>query len=482
MASRRALTIAQINDVHAYLELHQELFRDGGGDLYRPAGGYARIATLLEAMRREARGGFLLADCGDTLHGTYPAVTTRGQALIPILNRLGIDAMTAHWDFAYGPKTLRQRVSELGYPLLAANVYHEDTGQLAYPSHLVKEVAGLRVGLVGLASNIVDKTMPPSFGKGLRFTDGRRELPTVVEQLRQGEKVDLVILISHLGFPQDMQLLSEVSGVGVCLSGHTHNRLRRPALQGRTIVIQSGSHGSFVGRLDVEVESGRVVDYRHRLIEVSEGIDPDPEVAELVREAMAPFAEQLSQVVGETVSPLHRMATLESPMDNFLLLALQEATGAELAFSNGWRYGAPIVPGEVTLNDLYNITPGNPPVSTVELTGEELWEMLEDNLEKTFSRDPFEQMGGYVKRCLGLRVYFKVENPAGHRIERLFVRGSEVELYRSYHAAFVTVQGVPARFGRNRREHPERAVEAMLAYLKRHSPLQVDTLGTLVLA
>lgn len=71
------------------------------------------------------------------------------------------------------------------------------------------------------------------------------------------ERVDVIVLLSHLGFPQDMKLLSEVQGVDVCLSGHTHNRLERPAMQGRTIVIQSGCHGPFLGRLDLEIQGGR---------------------------------------------------------------------------------------------------------------------------------------------------------------------------------------------------------------------------------
>ena len=98
-----------------------------------------------------------------------------------------------------------------------------------------------------------------------------------------------------------------------------------------------------------------------------------PTVDELIRQALAPYKNDLSEVVGETATALNRGTTLEATMDNFLLQALLESTGAQLAFSNGWRYGAPIVPGKITLNDLYNIIPMNPPVSTVELTGEEIW-------------------------------------------------------------------------------------------------------------
>lgn len=474
----RKLTILQINDTHGYLEPHQECFPGPGGLVYRQAGGFARIAALVKAIRRETEGKVLFCDSGDAFFGTYPAQKSRGGVMVPVLNALGLAAMTAHWEFAYGPQRFRQLASQLHYPVLAINIYDKQTGKLAFPPSKVIEVARLKVGLIGIASNIVDKTMPPSFSKGLRFTLGREELPGTITELRKHRKVDLIVLVSHLGFPQDMKLLGEVPGVDVCLSGHTHNRLYRPALQGKTLVIQSGCHGSFLGRLDIEVRAGRVVGHRHQLIEVGEGVRPDPEVEELVNRAMAPYRKELAETVGVTRTPLNRFTALEATADNFLLQALREHTGAQMVFANGWRFGAPTVPGPVLLNDLFNLVPMNPPVSTVELTGKELVAMLEENLERTYSGDAFEQMGGYVKRSLGITAHIKIENPPGLRIQKLYVGSEEVQSGQVYKVAFLTEQGVPRKYGRNRKDLPRHAVEAMRAYLKRHRPLEAPLRGT----
>lgn len=94
MTSKK-ITIVQINDTHAYLDLHQEMFWEWDRAVYRPVGGYARIATILKEIRVENKGNVLFCDCGDTLHGTYVAIKTQGKALIPILNSLNIAAMTA---------------------------------------------------------------------------------------------------------------------------------------------------------------------------------------------------------------------------------------------------------------------------------------------------------------------------------------------------------------------------------------------------
>jgi sulfur-oxidizing protein SoxB len=480
MANTTSLTVIQLNDSHAYFDLHQEMFWQGGQAVYRPVGGYARIATIVKQSRAANQGRTLFCDCGDTLHGTHPVQKTQGEALIPILNALGLDAMTAHWEFAYGPEAFKQSAAKLNYPMLAINVYDQATNERLFPPYSLKEIGGLRIGLVGIASNIVDKTMPPSFSAGLHFTLGREELPTIINVLHTQEKVDLVVLISHLGFPQDMKLLSEVRGIDVCLSGHTHHRLYTPVLQGETLIIQSGCHGSFLGRLDLEIEGGCVAGYRHQLIEVEANINPDPAVADLVRQAIAPYQEELSPVVGETATALNRATMLETTMDNFLLQALLESTGAQLAFSNGWRYGAPVIPGGVTVNDLYNMIPMNPPISTVELTGEEVVAMLEENLERTFACDPYDQMGGYVKRSLGLNAYIKIENPPGQRVQQVFVGGEQIEPGRHYPTAFVTEQGVAQKYGRNRQQHTERSIEALRAYLARHRPLHAELLGTFV--
>jgi S-sulfosulfanyl-L-cysteine sulfohydrolase len=218
------------------------------------------------------------------------------------------------------------------------------------------------------------------------------------------------------------------------------------------------------------------------LIEVAAEVRPDPEIDDLVRQALAPYREELSTVVGITATDLNRATMLETTMDNFLLQALLDSSGAELAFSNGWRFGAPVIRGEVTMNDLYNIVPMNPPVSTVELTGDEVLAMLEENLDRTFARDPFNQLGGSVKRGLGFNAHIKIENPPGQRIQQVFVGKERLQPNRYYPTAFVTEQGVANKYGRNRQQGSVRAVEVMRSYLARHRPMEAELRGTFVAA
>jgi len=301
----------------------------------------------------------------------------------------------------------RQLAAQLKHPLLASNCYRKDTGELEYSPFTDIERAGVRVGVVGIAATIIDKTMPEHCSEGLRLTLGNEELPGHVRTLREREQVDLVVVLSHLGFPQDVKIASEVAGIDVILSGHTHNPMYEPLLANGATIIQSGCYGSFVGRLDLELDGGRVRVLRHQLIPVDDSIPPDPDMHKVVEKIVAPQRQALSQVVGHTETALNRNTFLEATMDNLLLQAIAEAAHTRIAFSNGWRYGAPIPPGPITVNDLWNMVPPNAPVSMVEFTGREMRLMMEENLEHTLAVDPYEQMGGFAKRCYGVNIYFK---------------------------------------------------------------------------
>jgi hypothetical protein len=118
------------------------------------------------------------------------------------------------------------------------------------------------------------------------------------------------------------------------------------------------------------------------------------------------------------------------------------------------------------------------------MTGEQMRAMMEENLERTFSCDPYAQMGGYVKRCRGVTLCVKLENPAGERVQEFFVGNAPLDPAATYTVAFLTDQGVPRRFGTNRRDLPVRAVEALRTYLGRRDggPVTGDEFPRTVIA
>lgn len=456
------LSIGFINDAHGYLEPHPELFYNKNGEYVKTAGGYARIATIFERIKSENEH-VLFFDGGDTFHGTLPVVSSKGEALIPILNQLGLSGMVGHWDFAYTPEHLVTLAEQLNYPVLAINVFNGD-GTLFLKPYSFIEVGNIKVAVIGICANIIDKTMPDKFSKGIYVTDAMQEINGYVEEVRD-QGADLVILLSHNGFPQDIELLKHTNGIDICLSAHTHNRLYEPVKVNDTLIIQCGCHGSFVGHLKLSVSDHKITHHEYELIEVNEQVASDKSMEQMVNDIMVSYRSLQKQLVGKTETILHRYSTFSSSMDDLLLKAISNAADVKIAFSNGWRYGAPIDKGDITVWDLYNMVPMNPVITTVDMTGQEIIDMLEENFERTFSANPMQQMGGYCKRHIGLQIKFHIENPCGYRIEEILFEGIHLNKQSTYKVAYITQQGVSDKYGSNRIDLEVTTIQALITYL-----------------
>lgn len=460
------LSIGFINDVHGYLEPHPELFYGKDGEYIKTAGGYARIASVFEKIKSENEHA-LFFDGGDTFHGTLLVVASKGEALIPILNQLGFSGMVGHWDFAYNPDHLLTLGRQLNYPILGINVYKEDGTLLLKPYSLI-DVDNQKIAVIGVCANIIDKTMPKIFKQGIYVTDATQEIGNYVKEVKE-LGANLVILLSHNGYPQDIELLKNTTGIDVCLSSHTHNRLYEPVRVNDTIVIQCGCHGSFVGHLKLSISDNKIKHHEYELIEVNDNIASNRNIEKIVEDIMLSYRSLKKQIVGKTDTILHRYSTFSSSMDNLLLKAISKVAGVDIAFSNGWRYGVPIDKGDITIWDLYNMVPMNPVISVVDMTGQEIIDMLEENFERTFSASPIRQMGGYCKRYLGLQINFHIENPYGYRIEEIYHQGEHLNKEKVYKATYITEQGVPDKYGRHRIHLETTAVLALINYLNESS-------------
>lgn len=477
---KKTIGIVQINDTHANLLPHGDLRYTGEGFKVEILGGYPRIMTKIREFRNKHGDNLLVFDNGDTFHGTYESIKSKGEIMIPYLNELGINAMTFHWDSAYTLENLKNLETSLNYPILASNVYYENTKDLMFQPTKILEVNGIKIGVIGVASNIIRKNMPKPFWEGAEFTNGVEESKKYSKLLKE-EGADLIILLSHLGYPQDIELLNQVSGIDICLSGHTHNRIKYVEKVKDAYIIQSGALASSIGYLNLEFEDKKLLNILHEYIVLDETVKEDSEFLNMLNEdaILSKYKTYLDEEIGESKIDLHRGSSFYGTMDYLLLDAMRNTTGLDIAFSNGWRYGGAVEKGKITRRDLYRIVPMDPPIMTAEMTGEELCQMLEDNLEKTFSTDPFGQMGGYIKRNSGLKVYWKLENPKGHRIQKIFVGDEELDLKKNYKVAYVTRQGVPETFGKNHKEFGVNSIEAMERLLEK-SPYDKKDLNSYI--
>jgi sulfur-oxidizing protein SoxB len=409
---------------------------------YGRTGGYAHLATLVKRLR-SSRPHALLLDGGDSWQGSATALWTEGADMIGAQKRLGVDLMTAHWEFTYGAARVQRAVQGELAPIrfLAQNVRTLDFEDPVFPPYALESVNGVPVAIIGQAFPYVPIAHPrhlvPDWGFGIQ----EKRLQGLVDEVR-GKGAAAVVLLSHNGMDVDLKLAARVRGIDAILGGHTHDAVPEPVIVknagGRTLVSNAGSNGKFLAVLDLQVERGGVQDLRYRLLPVFSNLLPaDGGMAAYIDDVRKPYAEKLRQPLAVTEGLLYRRGNFNGSFDELLLRALRAETGAQLAFSPGFRWGPTLLPGDaVTLEDLLAQTAITYPYVTVsQPSGAELKAILEDIADNLFNPDPYLQQGGDMVRVGGMTYAIEPQARVGNRISSMRIGEELVQADKRYKLA-----------------------------------------------
>jgi len=410
---------------------------------YGTMGGFAHLATLVRQLRA-SRPGALLLDGGDTWQGSATALWSRGQDMIDAQKALGVDVMTAHWEFTYGAERVKSVVENdfAGrIDFVAQNIRTADFGDPVFPAYVIREINRVPVAIVGQAFPYTPIANPRYFVADWTFGIGEETLQKAVDEAR-AKGAHAVVLLSHNGMDVDLKLASRVTGIDVILGGHTHDGVPQPTRvanrAGTTLVTNAGSNGKFLAVLDLDVRGGKVADLRYRLLPVfSNLVAADPAMAALIEKARAPHRAKLDAPLATTEGLLYRRGNFNGTMDQLILDALRAEQNAEIAFSPGFRWGTSLLPGEtIRYENLLDQTAVTYPYATVsELTGETIKTILEDVADNLFNPDPYYQQGGDMVRVGGMRYAIDPSAAMGRRITRMELDGKALEASRKYKVA-----------------------------------------------
>jgi sulfur-oxidizing protein SoxB len=411
--------------------------------VYGRVGGMDRLATLVKAIRAERSAGrVLLLDGGDALQGSYTALQSRGADMVSVMQALGVEATTGHWEFTLGAARIEELFGTLAKPgssslaFLAGNVRDIDFDEPVFPSTRLFEKGGVAVAVVGQAFPYTPIANPrwmiPSWSFGIREQALRG---AVAEARRQGAEV--VVLLSHNGFDVDRKLAGRVEGIDVILTAHTHDALPATLRVGRTLLVASGSSGKLLSRLDLQVANGRVTDFAYAAIPVlADAIAPEPAMADLIARIRAPHEAMLATELARTDGLLYRRDTFAGTLDQLICDAVLAERDAEIALSPGFRWGPTLLPGHpITWEDIYNATAITyPAVYRTAMKGAQIKDTLEAVADNLFYPDPYLQQGGDMVRVGGLSFTVDVDAALGQRIHNLaLVRtGAALEADKDY--------------------------------------------------
>ena len=420
-------------------EAHAFTFLDfaAAAKRYGKIGGFAHLATLVKRLRA-SRPNALLLDGGDTWQGSATSLWTRGQDMIDVCQQLGVDMMTAHWEFTYGDKRVQEAVKSLGHiEFLAQNVKTADFGDAVFKPYVLREINGVPVAIIGQAFPYTPIANPRHFVAEWTFGIQEAELQKVVEEAR-AKGARAVVLLSHNGMDVDVKLAGRVRGIDAILGGHTHDGVPTPVIinnaGGKTVVTNAGSNGKFLGVLDLEVKGG-VTDFRYRLLPVFANLLPaDTAMQALIDKVRAPFKAKLDEPLAVTEGLLYRRGNFNGTFDQLILDALMTEKNAEIGFSPGFRWGATLLPGQTIsrehLMDQTAIT--YPQVTVNELTGTEIKAILDDVCDNLFHPDPYLQQGGDMVRVGGLSYTCAPHALRDQRVTDLRLHGKPLDAAKRY--------------------------------------------------
>ena len=389
---------------------------------YGRLGGLDRVSTVIKAIRAD-RPDAILLDGGDTWHGSYTCHHTQGQDMVNVMNALNTEAMTFHWEFTLGSDRVHEIIDTLPFPALGQNIFDAEWDEPAeyFKPYTFFERGGSKIAVIGQAFPYMPIANPgwmfPEYSFGIRDEN----MQVMVDEVR-GLGADLVVVLSHNGFDVDKKMASIVTGIDLILSGHTHDALPEPVLINKTVIIASGSNGKFVSRVDLDVRDGQMLGFKHKLVPIfADVITPDPDISDLINAQRAPFADQLSEVIGQSEGLLYRRGNFNGTWDDLICQAMIEEREADISLSPGVRWGPSILPGqEITREDIWNVTSMSyGKVYRTEMTGEFIHIILEDVADNLFNPDPYYQQGGDMVRIGGMGYRIDINKSQGERISEL---------------------------------------------------------------
>lgn len=448
----KTITILQTADIHGQLEVHDEMLYIDNEIVFKKLGGLSHMKTLFDSVRSENPDGTLILDGGDFIQGGAVAALSQGKAFSPIIEAMEYDFLIpGNWEVVYGKNILLDVVNQYNTPVIAANMFHDDSDETIFPPYFIKELQGVKLGFISYNDPDVPVRQNPSFSKGMKFTPVLENLTFLIDKLKDEEQVDILFLVTHIGISKQVDLANNplLESVDYILGNDTHERIREP-IQGKYAkVTEPGAFASFVGRLDIEVKDGKIVNDKYELMEVDPTIyDADPTMAEIIERETAPYLDAINEVLGYSTTPMYRYFVIENPMDNFITDAMRWKTGADISLSNGFRFSPPLIPQDgkpaaITAGHLWSFLPVDEKVKTGKVTGKQLRNWMEKEINNVFAVNPQERFGGWLVRFSGMTLLMDSAQPMGERVIEIKVNGELLDDDKIYTVSACQREGEP---------------------------------------
>lgn len=262
-AKGKQLLILHTNDTHScVIPLNPNL----ADTMLAGRGGFLRHAAMIDQMRKEDKE-LLLLDSGDFSQGSPYYTMFKGDVETELMNIMGYDAATiGNHEFDFGLDNMARLFKKVNFPIVCAN--YDFTGTvvegLVKPYVVIKR-KGVKIGIFGLSPKLEGLVMASTCA-GVKYLDPIKTANDIADKLKNEEKCDVVICLSHLGWDEaglnDMEMMAKTRNIDLVLGGHSHSYFQKlnyvRNLDGKEIPNdQNGKHGIFVGKITLNLEKGK---------------------------------------------------------------------------------------------------------------------------------------------------------------------------------------------------------------------------------
>ncbi len=426
---------------------------ENAATIYGKIGGFAYLKSLVDQLRNEFQSEkTLLLDGGDTWQGSATSLWTKGKDMVGACNILGVDIMTGHWEFTYQEKEILENIKAFNGEFLAQNVkvkedalfdgaaaYDEDSGH-AFKPYTIRDLNGHRVAVIGQAFPYTPIANPKRFIPDWSFGIRDQELQELVDHIKESEKPEAIVLLSHNGMDVDLKMASSVNGIDAILGGHTHDAIPKAIeiknAKGITLVTNAGSNGKFLGVLDFKFGANKIDGYRYKLLPIfSNRLNADPTMQHYIDTVRSPFINQLQQPLTIAGELLYRRGNFTGTFDQIICDALRNVHDTQISLSPGFRWGTSVLQGEtITTEHLLDQTSITYPETYVRsMSGAQIKNILEDVADNLFNKDPYYQQGGDMVRTGGLDYTMNPLGKFGERVSDMVMdNGTRLEADKTY--------------------------------------------------
>jgi 2',3'-cyclic-nucleotide 2'-phosphodiesterase (5'-nucleotidase family) len=415
------IRILHLNDFHGFAQPYKPF---GENEL---RGGIAALTDRLNELAKEK--STLILAAGDFIQGHNWANFSKGKSSIELLNLMKIDALVVgNHEFDFGQETLKERINQAKFPVLGANV----EGFPLLKPYAIKEIGGLKVAIIGVITEETPQATHPRNVMGLTFTSAEKTVAKYVQQLRS--KINVIIVLSHLGYNTDLALAQNVKGIDLIVGGHSHTKLEKGRQVGQTLVVQAWEHAKAFGVVDLTIKDAKVTgaDSRLDLITPASGAR-DETVAALVDQYAQQVDAALSEVIGEALVDLDgaNVRKKETNLGNLIADILRQTTAADLAITNGGGIRTSIAKGPLKVNDVYTVVPFDNYILSIKMTGKQIKEALENGVSAV------EEVKGKFPQVSGLSFTYAPAAAQGDRVKEITVAGAPLALDKQYTVATI---------------------------------------------